>query len=63
MPENIDGVDVPNGLDYQWVKFIINDIDASGAYSHNNRKYDPDEVMNVMGVLQLYTRAEEAFRQ
>ncbi len=48
MPENIDGVDVPNGLDYQWVKFIINDIDASGAYSHNNRKYDPDEVMNVM---------------
>ena len=48
MPEKINGVEVPNGLDYKWVSFIINETDASGQYSHKNRQYHPDNVMDIM---------------
>lgn len=49
MPENVGGVEVPNGLDYKWVKFRINQTDPiSGGYSHRNRTYDPDDVMDIL---------------
>ncbi len=48
MPEIINGTEIPNGLDYKWVSFRINRIDASGQYSHNNEKYHPDEVMDIL---------------
>lgn len=49
LPEKVNGVEVPNGMDYKWVSFRINDIDAStGAYSHRNTTYHPDGVMDVL---------------
>lgn len=48
MPEIIDGVEVPNGLDYKWVSFQVNDVEASGQYSHHNHSYDPNAVMDVL---------------
>lgn len=48
MPEVINGADIPNGLDYKWVSFMINNTEASGGYSHNNRKYNPEQVMDVI---------------
>lgn len=48
MPEIIDGVEVPNGLDYKWVSFLVNDIETSEQYSRRNRTYNPDTVMDVM---------------
>ncbi len=48
LPEVVDGVEVPNGLDYDWVKFRINDMDASGQYSHLNSRYNPNDVMNIL---------------
>ena len=49
LPEMVNGVEVPNGLDYKWVSFRINDIDASsGQYSHRNCAYHPDEVVDII---------------
>ena len=48
IPERINGVEVPNGLDYKWVSFRINDLDATGRYSHRNSTYHPDRVMDVL---------------
>lgn len=48
MPEVINGAEIPNGLDYKWVTFRINEIEPSGRYSHRNRTYHPDEVMDVI---------------
>lgn len=48
MPEVVNGAEIPNGLDYKWVSFRINDTEPSGAYSHRNRTYHPDQVMDVI---------------
>lgn len=48
MPEVVNGAEIPNGLDYKWVTFRINEIESSGQYSHRNRTYHPDEVMDVI---------------
>ncbi len=31
------GVDIPNGLDYKWVYFLVNDKEADGTYSLKNQ--------------------------
>ena len=47
-PDKIGDVEVPNGLDYKWVKFVVNDRTDSG-YSVNNRSYPgEDQVMDVL---------------
>ncbi len=33
------GVEVPNGLDYKWVYFLINDINEDGYYDERNQWY------------------------
>lgn len=48
MPEVVNGAEIPNGLDYKWVSFRINKLDASGSYSHNNQTYNPNEVMDII---------------
>ncbi len=48
MPEIVNGTEIPNGLDYKWVSFRVNELDASGAYSHNNQPYHPDQVMDIL---------------
>lgn len=48
MPEVVNGAEIPNGLDYKWVTFRINEIEPSGQYSHRNRSYHPNEVMDVI---------------
>lgn len=49
LPEVVNGVEVPNGLDYKWVSFKINDVDAAtGQYSHRNSPYHPDEVVDII---------------
>lgn len=43
-PELIGGGYNISDLDYKWVKFLINDVDANtGRYSSNNRTYPGDE--------------------
>lgn len=59
MPERVNGVEIPNGLDYKWVWFRVNEVDpATGQYSPRNRAYHPDEVMNVLEFCQ-YIREQK----
>lgn len=50
-PEIVGGVEVPNGLDYDWVHFLVNDHatagDSSSRYSRVQKRYSPD-AMNVV---------------
>lgn len=50
-PEIVGGVEVPNGLDYDWVHFLVNDhVDAddpSSSYSRVQKRYSPS-AMNVI---------------
>lgn len=50
-PMIINGVEVPNGLDYEWVHFLVNEPSdpdkASSPYSHAQQSYSPD-AMNVI---------------
>lgn len=42
-PQNIGGIDITEGLDYQWVRFRLNKQDDKGSYySDKRRKYKPD---------------------
>lgn len=42
-PQNIGGIDITEGLDYQWVRFRLNKQDAEGSYYiDKRRKYKPD---------------------
>ena len=63
MPEVVNGAEIPNGLDYKWVSFRINDIEASGQYSHRNQKYDPDEVMDIIEFCDYIREQKERFIQ
>ncbi len=39
-PDIVNGnVEVPNGLDYKWVYFLVNDIKDDGTYNQNNQWY------------------------
>ena len=41
-PDNVNGQDVPTGLDYEWVHFRLNKKDDQGKYySDKRRKYTP----------------------
>lgn len=50
-PEIIGGVEVPNGLDYDWVHFLVNDHvdadDSTSSYSRVQKRYSPS-AMNVI---------------
>lgn len=50
-PEIVGGVEVPNGLDYDWVHFLVNNhVDAddpSSSYSRVQKRYSPS-AMNVI---------------
>lgn len=50
-PEIVGGVEVPNGLDYDWVHFLVNDHvvadDPTSSYSRVQKRYSPS-AMNVI---------------
>ena len=49
-PNQLDGYDVPTGLDYKWVHFQLNEIDPSNNqyYMQKRKKYDPNNCMDVI---------------
>ncbi len=47
-PNVIGGIEVPSGLDYQWVHFIVNEIGDDGKYSKKHAWYNPEKVMNIL---------------
>lgn len=64
MPERVNGVEIPNGLDYKWVWFRVNEIDTStDQYSKRNRSYHPDEVMDVLEFCQYMREQKTLFDQ
>lgn len=49
MPDKVNGVEVPSGMDYKWVEFMLHDTPAEGqSYDHKNRWYHPEKTMDVM---------------
>lgn len=48
VPEKVGDTEVPAGMDYKWVHFLLNSVEADGTYSHKNLPwpgdpYDGDE--------------------
>ena len=40
VPKIVGGTEIPSGLDYKWVEFLVNDVDSeTGSYSKLNQKY------------------------
>lgn len=52
-PEKVGGVEIPTGMDYKWVQFMVNKVDANGSYSKNNQWYPGDEDSRLMDVLEF----------
>ncbi len=47
-PHIVGGIEVPAGLDYQWVHFIVNERDSEGKYLKGHANYDPEKAMNIL---------------
>lgn len=45
IPEKVGDTEVPAGMDYQWVHFLLNKVDGDGTYSQKNLPWpgDPDD--------------------
>lgn len=52
-PEKVGGVEIPTGMDYKWVQFMVNDVAASGSYSQANQWYPGDDDSRLMDVLEF----------
>ncbi len=47
-PHIVGGIEVPSGLDYQWVKFMVNERDNEDNYIKNHEKYNPEKVKDIL---------------
>ena len=62
MPDRVNGVEVPSGLDYKWVEFMLHKLPAEGQpYDHKNRWYNPKETMDVMAFCAYIRRQKRLF--
>lgn len=60
-PIIVNGVDFPDGLDYEWVHFTLNEMDEStGLYKTERRVYNPDDCMNVIELVELLRTNKKA---
>lgn len=75
-PKVETGTDIPDDLDYQWVKFLVNKTNETGtAYSLNNRTYPGNEnqyfirensserLMDVIGLLKFVKEEKEKYNR
>lgn len=46
-----NGEDIPDGLDYKWVRFRLNKKDSNGNYVLNRQAYDPSKCMDIRGLV------------
>ena len=46
-----NGEDIPDGLDYKWVRFRLNKKDSNGNYVLDRQAYDPSECMDIRGLV------------
>ncbi len=46
-PNVIGGIEVPSGLDYKWVHFIVNEHDDT-KYNTHHEKFNPAKAMNIL---------------
>lgn len=42
VPEKVGDTEVPAGMDYKWVHFLLNSVEADGTYSHKNLPWPGD---------------------
>lgn len=63
-PAVINGVEIPNGLDYEWVHFLVNDVadpsDAASSYSRVQRHYSP-QAMTVLDFVSYIKTQKQRF--
>ena len=57
-----DGTEVPYGLDYKWVHFMVNKVDdETGTYSHLNHPYNPEEVTDVLAFVKYIKQQKQNY--
>lgn len=57
-----DGTEVPYGLDYKWVHFMVNKIDdETGTYSHLNQPYNPEDVTDVLAFVKYIKQQKQNY--
>lgn len=59
-PNVIGGIEVPSGLDYQWVHFIINEHDEHG-YNHEHEWFNPDKAMDILDFSKYIKRQKNLY--
>lgn len=42
VPEKVGDTEVPAGMDYKWVHFLLNSVEVDGTYSHKNLPWPGD---------------------
>ena len=42
VPDKVGDTEVPAGMDYKWVHFLLNSVEADGTYSHKNLPWPGD---------------------
>ncbi len=42
VPDKVGDTEVPAGMDYKWVHFLLNGVEADGTYSHKNLPWPGD---------------------
>ena len=62
-PEKVGGVEIPTGMDYRWVQFMVNEVDANGSYSKANQWYPGDDDSRLMDVLEFTRFVKEEKRK
>ncbi len=60
-PNVIGGIEVPSGLDYQWVHFIVNEIGDDGTYSKKHAWYNPDKVKDILEFSKYIKQQKKAY--
>lgn len=57
-----DGTEVPYGLDYKWVHFMINKVDdETGTYNHLNQPYNPEKATDVLAFVKYIKQQKQNY--
>ena len=67
-PTVVNGEDITDGIDYEWVEFRVNDMDANGVYFNDRRQiYHPRNTgygtMNVSELVKFLKRQRQLYSE
>lgn len=58
-----NGEDIPDGLDYKWVRFRLNKKDSDGNYVLDRQAYDPSKCMDIRGLVKYIKEQADKYEK